>query len=92
MVGSVRFELTNSYAPGTNLTKLDHDPEPNTRHNSHSKKLTNPARGVKRPKKGGNRRDALGILFRLLREPLLMIPLRGFEESRPSEEVDGGEG
>lgn len=49
----MRFELTNSYAPGTNPTKLDHDPEPNTRHNSHSKKLTNPARGVKRPKKGG---------------------------------------
>lgn len=40
MVGSVRFELTNSYAPGTNLTKLDHDPEPNSRHNTHSKKVT----------------------------------------------------
>jgi hypothetical protein len=40
MVGSVRFELTNSYAPGTNLTKLDHDPEPNTRPHLHSKKVT----------------------------------------------------
>ncbi len=40
LVGSVRFELTNSYAPGTNLTKLDHDPEPNTRHSLHSKKVT----------------------------------------------------
>ena len=36
----MRFELTNSYAPGTNLTKLDHDPKSNTRHNTHSKKLT----------------------------------------------------
>jgi hypothetical protein len=40
LVGSVRFELTNSYAPGTNLTKLDHDPESNTRHNTQSKKVT----------------------------------------------------
>jgi hypothetical protein len=47
-VGSVRFELTNSYAPGTNLTKLDHDPNSNTRHGTHSKKVTNPKRGVKR--------------------------------------------
>lgn len=27
MVGPVRFELTNSHAPGANLTKLDHGPE-----------------------------------------------------------------
>ncbi len=45
MVGSVRFELTNSYAPGTNLTKLDHDPKSNTRHNSHSKKVTKTPKG-----------------------------------------------
>ncbi len=33
----MRFELTNSYAPGMNLTKLDHDPNSNTRPYLHAR-------------------------------------------------------